>query len=270
MKIRGIDVSQFQGNINFADVKASGIDFVIIRAGYGRYLSQKDPWFEANYKKAKAAGLNVGAYWYSYAKNASEALQEANVCLQAIKGKTFEMPIYFDLEEGGQFALGKSVCSAMVEAFCDRLENAGYFAGLYMSRSPIMQYISDSVQKKYTLWIAEYGNGCAYKGSGVVDMWQFTSSLRIAGINGNVDGDVSYRDFPSVIKNGGYNGFPKPVKKAEEKKASKPETKTEKPVENKASTEFERGDVNGDGKINVTDITKLAAHIKGKKPLKNK
>ena len=100
---KGIDVSQHQGNIDFGKVKAAGYDFVIIRAGYGKYASQKDPYFEQNYAGAKAAGLNVGAYWYSYADSTANAKLEAEACLQVIKGKTFEYPIYFDLEERSQF-----------------------------------------------------------------------------------------------------------------------------------------------------------------------
>ena len=97
MKI--IDVSYHQGvNIDFEKVKASGVEGVMIRAGYGKYISQKDRAFERNYKEAKQAGLNVGAYWYSYADSTASAAQEAAVCLQVIKGKTFELPIAFAIE----------------------------------------------------------------------------------------------------------------------------------------------------------------------------
>lgn len=101
---KGIDVSQYQQSIDFKKVKASGVDFVIIRAGFGKYANQKDPYFEKNYKAAKAAGLKVGAYWYSYAASVEDAKAEAQTCINAIKGKTFEYPIYFDLEERSQFA----------------------------------------------------------------------------------------------------------------------------------------------------------------------
>lgn len=268
---QGCDVSVWQGyNIDFNKVKAAGINFVILRAGYGKYISQKDPTFEGNYKRAKAAGLNVGAYWYSYAQSEADAKQEANVFLEAVKGKTFEMPLYFDLEERSQFNKGVVFCSKITEIFCGTLEKAGYFAGLYISRSPLQQYISASTAKKYALWIAEYNSKCNYNGA--FGMWQNTSSFRVNGIGGNVDHDYCYIDYPSIIKNDGFNGFPKPANTskpaAEQKKneAEKPKTET---VSTKP-TEFERGDVNGDGKINVTDLSKIAAHVKGKKPLKNK
>lgn len=279
MAVHGIDISQWQGyNVDFKKIKAAGVKFVMLRAGYGRYISQKDPTFEGNYARAKAAGLDVGVYWYSYAMNASEAKAEAETCIEAIKGKKFEYPIFFDLEEGKQFALGKNVCSAMVEAFCGEMEKHGYFVGLYMSRSPLTQYITPNVQKKYTLWVAEYGSKCNYGGS--IGIWQNSSTWKVAGINGNIDHNYAYVDYPKIITEGGFNGFPKPKaeeKKTEQKKTDqKTESKTEqkktsdeKPKQNtKPLSEYERGDVNGDGKINVTDVVKLAAHIKGKKPLK--
>lgn len=275
----GIDISEHQGyNVDFAKVKAAGVDFVILRAGYGRYIKQKDPTFEGNYKRAKAAGLNVGVYWYSYATTPADARTEAQTCLEAIKGKKFEYPIYFDLEEAKQFSTGKNNCSAMVEAFCDVIEKAGYFAGLYMSRSPLQSYISTATAQKYALWVAEYNSKCNY--GGTVGIWQNSSTWRVAGIGGNVDHDYSYVDYPKIIINGGFNGYPKP--KAEEKPktetkaqntATKPadgKTKGENKTETKAITEYERGDVNGDGKINITDVVQLAAHVKGKRPLKNK
>lgn len=210
MAVKGIDVSQYQGSIDFEKVKAAGIGYVMIRAGYGRYASQKDPCFEANYKGAKAAGLPVGVYWYSYAKTEAEARQEAAVCLEIIKGKQFEYPIYFDLEESSQFRLGKSACSGMVSAFCSELEKAGYFAGLYISRSPLQTYITSEVANRYALWIAEYASRCNYSGS--YGMWQYSSSGTVPGISGKVDMDYCYEDYPTLIKTAGLNGYKKTTK----------------------------------------------------------
>lgn len=248
--IKGIDVSKYQGNVDFAKVKAAGYSFVILNAGYGRYASQKDPCFETNYKNAKAAGLDVGAYWYSYATNVDEAKQEAAVYLEAIKGKQFEYPIYFDLEEQKTFAQGKTVCSNIVKAFCDALEAAGYFAGLYISRSPLQTYITSEVAARYALWIAEYNSKCNYSGS--YGMWQYSSTGKVNGVSGNVDMDYCYVDYPATIKAGGYNGYPKQTASTD-----KTDTTTAIP-----------GDLNGDGKVNVTDVAMLAAHVKGVKPLK--
>lgn len=204
---KGIDVSQYQQGVDFKKVKASGVDFVIIRAGFGKYANQKDPCFESHYKAAKAAGLKVGAYWYSYAATVEDAKVEAQTCINAIKGKTFEYPIYFDLEERSQFSKGRAFCDSLVKTFCNALEAAGYWAGLYISRSPLQQYISADVAKRYALWVAEYGSKCNY--GGTYGMWQYSSTGRVSGISGNVDTDICYVDYPAKIKAAGLNGFKK-------------------------------------------------------------
>ncbi len=203
--MKGIDVSSHNGTINFNKVKKAGIEFVIIRAGYGREISQKDTNFETNYKAAKAAGLKVGAYWYSYAISKSDAINEAETCIKVISGKQFEMPIYFDIEERKQFSKGKTFCSDLVKAFCNTLEKAGYFAGFYTSRSGVSNYISEDVAKRYALWIAEWGNKANY--SGQYGMWQSSSTGKVKGISGSVDLDTSYLDYPAIIKRKGLNGF---------------------------------------------------------------
>ncbi len=203
--LRGIDVSSWQGTIDFQKVRDAGYQFVIIRAGYGWLISQKDEKFEANYRNASAAGLFVGTYWRSYAENVEAAGTEAEVCLQAISGKRFEFPVFFDFEEYYAFAKGKEICSEMVSEFCGRLEKAGYFAGLYISRYPLENYITEAVAKRYTLWIAEYGQKLNYNGS--YGMWQYTNTGTVPGISGNVDLDECYIDYPSVIKASGLNGF---------------------------------------------------------------
>ena len=94
MIAQGIDVSKHNGLIDFNAVKEAGIEFVIIRAGYGKALTQVDPYFEQNYRNAKRAGLKVGAYWYSYTETVQGAVLEAQTCINAIKGKLFDLPIY--------------------------------------------------------------------------------------------------------------------------------------------------------------------------------
>ena len=225
MTIRGIDVSKFQGNVDFAAVKRSGIEFVIIRAGFGKYASQKDICFEQNYKNAKAAGLNVGAYWFSYANNDLEAAQEAEACAEVLKGKQFEFPIYYDLENdppSGYYPFSKSKehCSKLVDTFCSALEKRGYFVGLYISRSPLQTHITKEVAERYTLWLAEYDSKLNYNGA--CDIWQYSSTGRISGIAREVDMDYCYRDFPSIIKAAGLNGYPKTAPKPETPKPEEP------------------------------------------------
>lgn len=265
---KGIDVSRWQGNVDFNKVKKVGYDFVIINAGYGRYINQKDPYFEQNYKNAKAAGLGVGAYWYSYATNASEAKQEAQVFLQAIAGKQFDYPVVYDIEDDKQRGLSNSVIGGMIDAFCGHLEANGYYACLYSYADFLNNKVPAQCKQKYDVWVAAFNiNKPPYNGT--YGMWQYTSTGGVSGVNGNCDCNYAYKDYPSIIKNAGLNKFPKPVTKTEPKKT---ETKTEPKVEEKkpetTNTEEVFGDLNGDGKVNVTDLVKLAAHVKGKKMLK--
>lgn len=203
--IKGIDVSKHNGTIDFNKVRAAGYSFVIIRAGYGMTAAQKDPMFEANYTKAKAAGLDVGAYWYSYAVTTSDARAEAYACLDVIRGKSFEYPIFFDLEERKQLATGKENCSQMVMTFCDKLTEEGYYPGLYMSRSHLQTHIRDDVSVRFPLWVAEYNAKCNYDKP--YGMWQKSAKGSVNGITGDVDIDECYVDHPSVIKDKGLNGF---------------------------------------------------------------
>lgn len=125
--------------------------------------------------------------------------------MQAIAGKRFVYPIFFDLENVSVLAQGKVSCSGMVSAFCDTLEQAGCFAGLYISRSPLETNITERVAKRYVLWIAEYRDKCTYTGS--YGMWQYTNTGSVSGVSGNVDCNYAYVDYPSIIKRGGFNGF---------------------------------------------------------------
>lgn len=203
--MKGIDVSVHNGTIDWHKVKVDGIQFAILRAGYGKMASQKDKKFEDNYSGAKAAGVPVGAYWYSYATTVDEAKLEAEVCVSILKGKQFEYPIYFDLEEKKAFDTGKANCSTMVRAFCDVLEKAGYWAGLYTSRSPLGTHIEDDIKTRYTLWIAEYGSKLNY--SGFVGIWQHSCKGSVNGISDDVDLDTGYVDYPAKVKMAGLNGY---------------------------------------------------------------
>lgn len=205
--MKGIDVSVHNGDIDWGKVKTDGIDFAILRAGYGKLASQKDQKFEKNYKNAKAVNLPVGAYWYSYAMNENEARQEADVFLSVIKGKQFEMPVYFDLEEKKQFDLGKEKVSAIMRAFLEKVESAGYFTGLYGSASSLTTHTADDIKSRYTIWLAHWVDETNY--SGAYGVWQHSEKGKVAGINGNVDLDICYKDFPTIIKGKGLNGYGK-------------------------------------------------------------
>lgn len=208
MATQGIDVSQWQGNINFNLVKASGINFVMIRAGYGRYANQKDPYFEQNYKRAKAAGLNVGAYWYSYALNEAQATEEAKVFCEVIKGKTFEYPVAFDIEDKTQSGLSPATIGKIVTAFCSYMEKQGYFVSLYSYASFLNNKVPAAVRNKYDIWVAHF-DVMTPSYSGSYGMWQNSSTYKVRGIGGNVDHDYSYKNYPSIMKTKGLNGFKK-------------------------------------------------------------
>ncbi len=221
---KGIDVSKWNGSIDFNKVKADGIDFVIIRAGYGWDTSQKDRTFEQNYARAKAAGLHVGAYWYSYARSADNARSEAKVCKQIIAGKQFDYPIFFDLEESSQLSRGQAFCDSLIQAFCNEMEAGGYFAGFYTSASVARNILSKSIHKRYAFWCAQWANTNSFEGES--GLWQYSSKGSVSGIAGNVDLDISYIDYPSLIRGGGFNGYAKGSTAPTAKPAPAPEKKT--------------------------------------------
>ena len=215
----GIDVSEWQGNIAWGEV-SKHIDFAILRAGYGRLASQVDKTFNSNYDRAKASDVPLGAYWYSYAKSADEAKLEAQACLEVLKGKKFEYPIYFDVEEQATLALGRETVSAIINAFCSELEKAGYFVGLYMSAYPLTNLTDDRIKSRYAVWVAHYDvdkPSYNYK----YGMWQKSSKGRVEGIGVNVDLDECYIDYPKHIKEAGDNGFVKPSDPEPQKKSMK-------------------------------------------------
>jgi len=231
---KGIDVSSWQENIDFKKVKKSGIKFVVIRAGFGT-RTEPDKYFERNYNGARDAGLHVGAYWYSYAESGAEALDEARACRGIIDGKKFDFPIFYDLEEHSQFVRGVDFCSNLVRTFCHELEENDYFAGLYTSRYPLQHYISRDVASRYAVWVAEYNPTLNYRGN--YGMWQYSSAGKVNGIDGAVDLDYCYVDYPKIIKSAGLNGYAADV-------PTPPETL--KPIE-EVALEVIRGDWgNGD------------------------
>lgn len=198
----GIDLSCHNGSIDWTKVKA---DFVILRAGYGKESSQKDNRFEEYYAGAKAHSIPVGAYWYSYAINEDEARQEADVFLTTIRDKQFEYPVFYDVEESKQFALGKEKLSAIIRAFLERVEAAGYFVGLYGSASSLKTHTADDIKRKYAIWLAHWCDSTNY--SDAYGIWQHSCKGKVDGISGDVDLDKCYVDYPERIKAKGLNGY---------------------------------------------------------------
>ena len=228
---KGIDISKWQGQPDFAKVKnSSHADFIIMRCGINR---SKDVQFDRNYSQCKQYGIPVGCYYYLMAMSESQAVAEAEHCIQLLKGKQFEYPIYADIEEPKQLRLGKTMVSKIIRAFLQKVESAGYFVGLYSNRSTMNGLIDDDIKQRYTIWIADLNMPAVYKGAW--DMHQYSWVGRISGINGNVDLDECRRDFPTEIKNAGLNGFPKPevyeVNTEPDENIPFPEILEEKPIE---------------------------------------
>ena len=185
-----IDVSTWQGSIDFNKVKSAGYNYVIIRAGYGKEKSQKDNMFETNYKNAKSAGLKVGAYWFSYAMSPSTATAEADACLSCIKGKKFELPVYYDMEYQPAMSTSNSNYTKMAVNFCNKLKSNGFKSGVYSSAS-VYDYLLNRTTLKnngISIWNAEW----YIKPSITCDVWQYSETGRINGISTAVDLNYIY------------------------------------------------------------------------------
>lgn len=206
---KGIDISYCQTQINWNEVTA---EFVIIKAGQRDFT---DPLFESHYKGSKSRGIPVGAYWYLDALTVDDAKKEADAFIQRLSGKQFEYPVFLDLENEAQFRLGKEKVSALIRAFLERVEQAGYWVGLYGNLSSLTYYTTDDIKKRYSVWLAQWDvNKPTYTGS--YGIWQHSVG-KADGVNGACDLDYCYVDYPTQIKAKGLNGFgtPKPPKPPE-------------------------------------------------------
>ena len=190
-KVTCVDISEFQQNIDFNKMKNDGIKAVIIRAGYGRESSQKDCMFESHYRNAKAAGLKIGVYWYSYADSAGDAEKEAKACLECINNKSLDMPIYYDLEDNSQTKLGKAKLTEIAERFCETIKKSGYRAGVYANLNWFNNYLDyDKLKKKYSIWLAQYNSVNELS----CDIWQNSSTGRVSGYGKNIDTNIIFNE----------------------------------------------------------------------------
>ena len=185
---KGIDVSAHQGQINWEKVKADGIDFAIIRCGYGSNFSdQDDKWWEYNASECERLGIPYGVYIYSYATTVEKASSEADHVLRLIKEHNLSYPVYFDMEDNTTQNLGSDLLGKIAKTFCDKISAAGYEVGIYANLNWWNNYLTSSVfdNPNWSKWVAQYNSYCAYEGE--YDMWQCTSTGSVDGINGNVD-----------------------------------------------------------------------------------
>ncbi len=191
----GIDVSKYQGDIDWQKVKDAGVEFAIIRLGYRYYYDEPlslDPYFQNNIENASKVGIKIGIYFYSYAKNEKDAIEEANFVLKNIKGYNIEMPIAFDWESFNYFNAGQMNLFDLrnaSNAFLKTIKDAGYTPVHYASKS-YLEYIWLPIN--YDIWLAHYTEETSYKGKYI--MWQLANNGKVDGINNYVDIDIYYKN----------------------------------------------------------------------------
>ena len=197
--VLGIDVSKWNGSIDWNAVKNSGVSYVIIRCGYrgsstGALI--EDPKFASNIKGAKAAGLKVGVYFFSQAVNEAEAVEEASMALNLVSGYGLEYPVFLDVEasNGRGDAIDAATRTAVCRAFCATIQNSGYKAGIYANKTWLTSKINAWSLTDYKIWLAQYASAPSYTTTRY-DMWQYTSKGNISGISGSVDMNISYLNY---------------------------------------------------------------------------
>ena len=186
----GIDVSYAQGRIDWTKLKGK-IDFAIIRCGFGGdYTNQDDSQWLNNVRGCKENGIPFGVYLYSYANTVEKAKSEAEHVLRLIKNVDFDMPVFFDLEEEQIRRLGKAKILEIAKTFCEIIEKAGYTYGTYSNKTWFTNYLTDEWYDTKVKWLAQYYKEVTYKGE--YDIWQYTYTGKVPGINGNVDMNFCY------------------------------------------------------------------------------
>lgn len=202
----GIDVSRYQGNINWSKVAAAGKDFVIVRLGSsnsgGLYV---DPYFLQNVNGAHAAGLRVGAYYYTYARTQNAVANELSLFMNALQGLQLEYPVFVDVEDSSLTSLGRTQLTSLVRYAMDILYQRKWYAGWYSYTNYINNYLNAAELSEYPLWVADYRSSLGY--TGPYTMWQYSGSGTVNGISGACDLNRSYKDFLPLIKAGGFNNY---------------------------------------------------------------
>ena len=194
---QGIDVSEHQGRIDWDAVKASGIDFAILRVGFGApsFGGRVDYQFNRNISECERLGIPYGVYVYSYAFDNQQAADEASMVINCLSGHNPRLPVYYDLEDNSIIANGRQTGIALrAQVFCNRISAAGYEPGIYANLNWFNNILTDSVFKSssWDHWIAQYNSQCDYTGN--YSFWQYKSNGKVPGINGNVDMNYAYVD----------------------------------------------------------------------------
>ena len=194
----GIDVSKWNGTIDWNAVKNSGVSYVIIRCGYRGSTTGamiEDPVFKSNIKGATAAGLKVGVYFFSQAVNEVEAVEEASMTIGLIRNYSISYPVFLDVEPSGGRADGidKATRTKVIKAYCETIRNSGYTPGVYANKTWLESYMNAGELSSYKIWLAQYNTAPTYAGK--IDLWQYTSKGSVAGISGHTDLNLSYLGY---------------------------------------------------------------------------
>lgn len=202
----GIDVSRWQGEVDFGAVKESGIDFVILRVGY---WDVKDANFDTYYDGARDAGLDIGVYLYSYSESVADAELEAKSVLSWLDGRTLEYPVYYDIEDECQSELSNEARTELCLGFARVISEAGYLPGVYANENWFNNYLVRDSLSHLPLWLAKWTeDASASPDPGEpYGMWQYTDKGQVNGIKYGVDMNVCYEDYPAYIKEQGLNGY---------------------------------------------------------------
>ena len=195
MAIKGIDVSEFQGQIDWGKVKADGVEFAILRCGFGMDVtSQDDKYIERNISECERLNIPYGVYLFSYANTVDKAKSEAEHTLRLIKGHTLTMGVWYDIEDNKTSgSVSKETLTNIINTYCNTIKNSGYDVGIYASLNWLNNKIEASVQKQYPIWVAQYYKECQYEGEYVI--WQYSSSGKVDGISGNCDMNYFYGEL---------------------------------------------------------------------------
>ena len=201
MNLQGIDVSKYQGVIDWSKVSGAGVQFVMARASYGQ--NSRDNTFAANAAGAQACGLYVGAYHFCYAETVAQAQAEAKNLLAAVQGLKLTYPLVLDLEYNTNTAKSVSLWSDIAVAFLRAVEDAGYFAMLYTDKYSLEARFDAGKIAPFAVWVAQWTGKCTFNGP--YGIWQNSATGKVPGISGNVDTDISYVDYAGIIKRAGLN-----------------------------------------------------------------
>lgn len=205
MSKKGIDVSEFQGKIDWEKVKNDGIEFAILRCGYGMdFLNQDDVGYERNANECERLGIPYGVYLMSYANTVEKARSEAKHVLRLIEGRKISLGVWYDIEDNGTSgAINKETLTNIINTFCNTIKNAGHRVGVYASLNWLENKIERIIRDNYDIWVAQYYSKCEYEGKYI--MWQHTSSGKVNGISTNVDMNILYEDLPVINNNDNNN-----------------------------------------------------------------